>query len=29
VETAPDSQEYFRNTVLDRVRLGYIPEEAS
>ncbi len=29
VETAPDSQEYFRNTVLDRVRLGYVPEEAS
>lgn len=28
VETAPDSQKYFRNTVLDRVRLGYLPGEA-
>jgi hypothetical protein len=29
VETAPDSHEYFRNTVLDRIRLGYIPGGAS
>jgi hypothetical protein len=29
VETAPDSHEYFRNTVLDRVRLGYLPGKAS
>jgi hypothetical protein len=29
VETAPDSGEFFRNTVLDRVRLGYLPRKAS
>jgi hypothetical protein len=29
VETAPNSHEYFRNTVLDRVRLGYLPGKAS